>query len=170
MKPDVASNAKQSLDFETLFRREYPPIVREIDLMLGDRNEAEQVAQEAFARAYVNWRKVQRFDKPGAWVRRVAIRIAIRWRRSRILPVSFIDQAPSEDVPTGLILDVRRAVLQLPRVQRAAIVLRYYRDLTVAEVAYSLACKEGTVKAHLNRARTRLAELLSDYRPSGEID
>ncbi|HEX2031074.1 MAG TPA: sigma factor, partial [Actinomycetota bacterium] len=65
-------------DFGWLFREEYPSIVRTAYLMLGDREAAEDVAQEAFARLFARWGKVSRYDRPGAWVRRVAIRLSAR--------------------------------------------------------------------------------------------
>src|SRR4051794_16673179 len=79
-------------DFPTFFRDEYPRIARELELMLGDSGAAADVAQEAFIKLYLHWKKVSRYDKPGAWTRRVAIRLAVRWRRSKVLPVSLIDK------------------------------------------------------------------------------
>ncbi|MCA1695161.1 MAG: hypothetical protein LC749_10765, partial [Actinobacteria bacterium] len=64
--------------FDALFRREYPEIVRTAYGVLGERQAAEDVAQEAFARLYARWPRVGSYDRPGAWVRRVAIRVAVR--------------------------------------------------------------------------------------------
>ena len=62
-------------------------------------------------------------------------------------------------------MDVRNAILQLTETQRTAIVLHYYSDLPVAQVAKVIGCKEATAKVHLHNARKRLAELLVAYRP-----
>ncbi len=67
--------------FERLCRDEYAHVVRTAYLITGNREEALDVAQEAFARAYEHWRTVSRMDRPGAWVTRVAANLAITWRR-----------------------------------------------------------------------------------------
>src|ERR1051325_6008772 len=71
--------------FERLCRDEYARVVRTAYLITGDREEALDVAQEAFARAYERWRTVSRVDRPGAWVTRVAANLAISWRRRQSL-------------------------------------------------------------------------------------
>lgn len=153
--------------FPAFFRNEYPSIVRELTLMLGDKDSAEQIAQEAFTRLYVHWPKVSNYERPGGWVRRVAIRLGVRFRRPRLVPISLIDREPSIETPDGLVLDVRQAILRLSRTQRAAVILRYYRDLPVELVAQDLGCEEATAKVHLHRAREKLRVLLADYGPGG---
>ena len=145
--------------FAWLFRDEYPAIVRTAYLMLGDRQAAEDVAQEAFVRLYARWRRVSRYERPGAWVRRVAIRLASRARR-RPRPATLTEGAARPE-PTAD-PDLRRALLALPANQRAAVVLHYLEDLPVAEVAALMGCAASTAKVHLHRARRRLAELLGE--------
>src|SRR5919106_2642087 len=77
----------ESSDFSWMFREEYPAVVRTAYLILGDRAAAEDVAQEAFIRLYARWAKISQYERPGAWVRRVAIRLAGKARRAR--PVTF---------------------------------------------------------------------------------
>lgn len=154
------------LDFSAFFRQEYPRIAREIDLMLGDRDAADQVAQEAFTRLYVHWAKVSKYERPGGWVRRVAIRLGVRFHRPRLVPLSLADREPSVETPDGLVIDVRNALRSLSRMQRAAIILRYYRELPLALVAEALGCKEPTAKVHLHRAHERLRLLLAEYGPN----
>jgi RNA polymerase sigma-70 factor (ECF subfamily) len=146
--------------FGWLFRDEYPAIVRTAYLMLGDRSAAEDVAQEAFIRLYARWRRISRYERPGAWVRRVAIRLASRARR-RIPPAQ-----PSADHPAPTAapadLDLQRAILALPANQRAAVVLHYLEDLPVEEVAELMGVAPATARVHLHRARRRLATLLGE--------
>ena len=158
-------NYAEITDFAEFFRSEYPRIVREITLMLDDRDAAAQIAQEAFTRLYVHWSKVSRYDKPGAWVRTVAIRLGLRFGHLRFVPLSAIEREPHMDTPFGVVLDVRNALQKLSRMQRAAVILRFYRDLPIGEIADVLGCKEATAKVHLHRAREQLRILLADYGP-----
>lgn len=147
-------------EFAALFRAEYGPVLRVASLLLADRHRAEEVAQEAFMRLYARWAKVSRYDKPGAWVRRVAINLALNRRAAR-------SESSLEGVAHPAVADpdlpdeqLRAAILRLPRAQRAAVVLHYLEDRPVAEVAEILGCRDATAKVHLHRARARLAELL----------
>lgn len=156
----MAREAESETAFAWLFREEYPAIVRTAYLMLGDRGAAEDVAQEAFVRLYARWRKVSTYDRPGAWVRRVAIRVASRTlRRGATVELSEADGAHEPRVAD---LDLRRALLRLPATQRAAVVLHYYEDRPVSEVAALLGCAPSTAKVHLHRARKRLAAMLGE--------
>lgn len=151
--------------FAWLFRQEYSAIVRTAHLMLGDRAAAEDVAQEAFVRLYARWRRVSRYDKPGAWVRRVAIRLASRARRRSSTLELAQEQPGPADTPADP--DLRRALLSLPPNQRAAVVLHYLEDLPVAEVAEILGIATSTARVHLHRARKRLATLLGEETNDG---
>ena len=153
------SNAPGS--FEELFREQYPYILRDAVFVLGDRDLAKEVVNEAFTRLYTRWRRISRYDKPGAWVRRVAIRLAVRHDKRRAREAVDVERGAEHD--PGLALDVRDAVRRLAPQQRAAVMLHYFDDLPLAEVAHVLGCREGTVKAHLHQARARLGTLLVDY-------
>ncbi len=102
------------------------------------------------------------YDNPGAWVRRVAIRDAVRARRRAQRAEGAVDAVVAPAASTDSALDVRTAILRLPAQQRAAVVLHYLHDLTVRDVAVELRCSEGTVKTHLARARETLSTLLRD--------
>jgi RNA polymerase sigma-70 factor (ECF subfamily) len=157
---EASIGAETDSGFAWLFRDEYPAIVRTAYLMLGDREAAEDVAQEAFVRLYARWRRVSRYDRPGAWVRRVAIRLAARARYRRPILALLPEQPGPAEVAADP--DLRRALLSLPANQRAAIVLHYLEDLPVAEVAGLMGCAVSTAKVHLHRARKRLAMLLGE--------
>ena len=146
--------------FDALYRDSFAVVVRSVRWVVGDAEVAREIAQDAFVAALVHWRKVSRYDNPGAWVRRVAIRQAVRAaRRTRNMP-AFTATGVTPDSDT--VLDVRAAVASLPAAQRAAVVLRYMHDLPVSEVARTLGCSEGTAKTHLFRARKALAARLSE--------
>lgn len=148
-------------DFEWVFRSTYPSVLRTTFLILHDRGRAEEVTQDAFLRLCERWRGVHHVDNPEAWVRRVAVRAAIRSAqrtRQRSAP-------PRQDEPWWDALpdvDLARAVASLAPQQRAAVALHYLDDLSVDEVAHHLGVTTSTVKQHLFRARSRLAALLSE--------
>jgi RNA polymerase sigma factor (sigma-70 family) len=149
--------------FDQLFRREFVPIARTAYLVVGDWEVAREIAQDAFVQALRHWKKVQAMESPGGWVRRVAIRDAVRTRRRDNRRESLsTDAARVASEPAPLTLDVRRAVLTLPRRQRAVIALHYLDDRPVAEIAALLGCSRGTVKTHLARGRQALAALLGE--------
>ena len=154
--------AEAVLDYTSLFTLEYPAIVRTVALMLRDEARAEEIAQDAFVQLHVAWSKVSRYDRPGAWVRRVAIRLAMRAiRRDRLWALVRRDLEPREPA-AGPRPEVADAIRQLPGAQRAAIVLFYYEDRPVAEVASILGCAEATARVHLHRGRRRMAQLLGE--------
>ena len=68
---------RQGEDFEEFYRASYGRVVAVVAAVLGDRHEAEEAAQEAFARALARWPRLSQYDLPEAWIRRVALRIAI---------------------------------------------------------------------------------------------
>jgi RNA polymerase sigma-70 factor (ECF subfamily) len=149
-------------EFIWLYRNEYTGVVWSVNLVLHDYARAEDVAQDAFVRLLENWRKVSRYDRPAAWVRLVAVRLATRIakRESRLVDVDAAWPIASESRP--LDLDLIAAIRQLPPKQRAVIALHYVEDLPVKEIAGALGCSASTASVHLHRARTRLAELLRE--------
>jgi RNA polymerase sigma-70 factor (ECF subfamily) len=150
-------------EFEWLFVHEYAAIVWSANLVLHDYARAEEVAQDAFVRLLENWRKVSRYDRPGAWVRRVALRLATRSAKRESRLVSLDQAWPAVARETRpLDLDLIRAVRSLPPRQRAVVALHYLDDLPVNEVADVLGCSVSTASVHLHRARVKLAELLHE--------
>lgn len=132
-------------------------LVAALTLYTGDRDVAEELAQEALARAWERWARVGAMSSPEGWVFRTARNLAVsRWRRRAIerrarrgpSDVSVLD--PAEAVA------IRDAVAALPERQRATIVARFYLGLSVAETARELDCAEGTVKAATSQALDRL--------------
>ena len=148
-------------EYGELFAAEYPGLVRELSLITGDVESARDAAQEGFAQLHVHWRRVSRYEKPGAWVRRVAIRAAVR-TRGRDARRRSASSSPATVVVAPQDVDLERAIEMLPPMQRAAVVLHYLQDLPVAEVATLLGCRASTAGVHLHRARKQLAEILGE--------
>lgn len=151
----------QEPDLEVFCRREFPKLVGAVGLYLNDLGLAEEIAQEALLRACRAWPRVRALESPGGWTHRVAMNLAVsaaRSRRSRQrVDARLSGFAPTRtDVDRANVLAMREAVAKLPPRQREALVLRYYGDLTVAEVATAMRCPEGTVKTLTSRAVTQL--------------
>ena len=150
--------------FERFYSEELPRLVPMLHAYTGDRGRAEDLAQEALSRAHREWATVSTYQRPGAWVRRVALNLASNAaRRSqreqralrRLRSVQIVE-LPAQD------LRLWSLVRELPEQQRAAVVLHYVEDRSVAEVADVLEISDGTVKTHLSRARAALAARLSE--------
>jgi RNA polymerase sigma-70 factor, ECF subfamily len=148
-------------------------VIHGVYAFCGDLTEAQDLAQEAYARAWQRWSRVSTYDNPEAWVRNVAWRLAAnRWRRLRRWPRTRARLAASVGAsvtgsvsaagPTPDRVAVIAALRRLPPAQRRVVVLHYVYDLPVADVATSAEMPEGTVKVYLARARARLATLLQD--------
>jgi RNA polymerase sigma-70 factor (sigma-E family) len=143
--------------------------------MTGNRTDAEDLLQATLVKAYQSW---DRIDDPAAldtYVRRVMVNTHISgWRRRRVdeYPTDEIPDAPSGEDATGdsdLHDVVQRAIDRLPRQMRAAVMLRYYDDMTEPEVAAALGVSVGTVKSTVARAVAKLrkdTELGADSLPS----
>jgi RNA polymerase sigma-70 factor (ECF subfamily) len=130
----------------------------------GELGAAEEVAQEAYTRAWPRWSKLTTYDDPGAWVRQVATRQAIsRWRRLRTARNHLSRSGPPEPVPPPdeNTVALVTALRSLPEAQRRALVRHHLAGFTVAEIAAQERCPEGTVKARLSRGRAALLPLLN---------
>jgi DNA-directed RNA polymerase specialized sigma24 family protein len=164
----IGSETVADAEFVGLFESEYPALVRSMYLIVHDREQARDIAQEAFVQLFTRWRRISKYDRPDAWVRRVAIRMAVRAIRRERLRLRREREFDSARPVGPVDIDVLRAVATLPAAQRAAVVLYYLDDRPVSEVAEILACSEVTARVHLHRARKRLAEILGEEQESGE--
>lgn len=135
-------------------------------LLCGDWHVAEDLVQEALARTAVHWRRIETTSHPDAYVRRILLNAARqRWRRrpDREHPIeapagqAVPDGAQDRAVRDELITALRR----LPPRQRAAIVLRYFEQLSEAETAEALDCSVGTVKSQTSRALVTLRRAMT---------
>ena len=149
--------------FESFYAASHDRLVGQLFALLGDLHEAEDVVQEAFARASFRWSSICHYDAPEAWVRRVALnRATSNLRRARRQLRSLARLGPPPDVPavTADRVDVHRAMSRLGIRHREVLVLHYVAGLPVDEVGRELRLPTGTVKSRLARARTALAREL----------
>jgi RNA polymerase sigma-70 factor (sigma-E family) len=148
-------------EFSEFMQGRWAQLVRLGYGLTGDRQLAEDLAQTALAQAYASWPRVRRTGNPDAYVRRIMVNANSRRFRKRRVPERLTDTPPeavSTD-PAGLRDDrsaLIDALLTLPDGQRAAVVLRYWMDLSEAEAAAVLGCSVGTVKSQASRALAKL--------------
>jgi RNA polymerase sigma-70 factor, ECF subfamily len=155
-------------EFQEFYEANYGRIVAMIAAMLGDRHEAEDVAQEAFARALTRWSRLSGYELPEAWVRRVALRIAIDSgrRRGRVARMAARLSAerhlPGPEPGDALgFTALGAALLRLPLPEREVVVLHYLADLPVEAIARDCGLAPGTVKTRLTAGRQHLEKELA---------
>ena len=139
-------------EFDNLWSRAYGVAY----VVLGDRSESEDIAQETLARAMVRWKKVSAYAEP--WVVRVAGNLAI----DRVRQQQRLRGIPTHDLPPldAQRVDLQRALVALSPKQREVVILRYLVDLPESEVAQTLGCSVGTVKTHASRGLAALRKSL----------
>jgi RNA polymerase sigma-70 factor (ECF subfamily) len=150
-------------DFDAFYVATQQRLLAQLYAMTGDRSEAQDCLQEAYARAWQRWGSISSYDDPVAWVRTVAWRIATsRWHRARNATTAWTRHGPPADLapPGEDTVTLVAALKRLPDAQRRAIVLHHLGGLSVEEIARETAAPTGTVKARLARGRQALAALL----------
>ncbi|MFJ4829510.1 SigE family RNA polymerase sigma factor [Streptomyces sp. NPDC088747] len=151
-------------EFDAFYATAFPRLTGQLYAFTGDHGEAQDVVQEAFVRAWDQRRELLLDGAPEAWIRTVAMRLAVsRWRRARRWLELVRRNPPPQQVPGP---GPERATLvaalrTLPEPQRMALVLHHLCDLSVEEVASETGAPVGTVKARLSRGRAALARELS---------
>lgn len=145
--------------FPVLIRDAYRVAYR----LLGDRTEAEDVAQEACARTYSKWSSVRDHAEP--WCVRVASNLALDLLRARTRAIKRNERIKANEiVMTPKVderLDLYAALEKLPRRQRETVVLRYLGDLSEAQTADLIGCSVGSVKTHASRGLAALKEVIT---------
>jgi RNA polymerase sigma-70 factor (sigma-E family) len=136
-------------------------LLRTAYLLTGNRADAEDLVQSALAKTYLAWDRIEDRGALDGYVRRAMVNTHISWWRRRRL-----EEYPTDEVPDQAVADhsvtsdlqdtLRRAVDRLPQRMRAAVVLRYFEDMTEAEVADALGVSLGTVKSTVSRAVAKL--------------
>ena len=146
--------------FEVWYRAEHPRLLAAMVLVTGNVDEAGEVTDEAFARAYERWDRVGAMESPGGWTYRVAVNVARRRGRRRGLEERLLARRrPPADVPAPA-GEAWALVAGLPERQRVAVVLRYVADLPEAEIAAVMGVRRGTVADTLSTARRQLGAAL----------
>jgi RNA polymerase sigma-70 factor (sigma-E family) len=155
-------------EFESFVQARSGALLHTAVLLVGDYGHAEDLLQMALLRTARRWRTAR--ASPDAYVRRVLLNLCRdRWRRLQARPrevqllpssVTATADGPAEQVSRRLLL--AQEVGRLPAGQRQVIVLRYFEDLPVAEVAELLGISPGTVKSYTARGMAALREVLSE--------
>jgi len=148
-------------DFRDYVRSRSRALLRTAYLLTGNVADAEDLVQSALAKTYLAWDRIQDRSALDGYVRRAIVNTHISWWRRRRL-----EEYPTDEIPDHAVIDhpvssdlqesLRRAVDRLPQRMRAAVMLRYYDDMTEAEVAEVLGVSLGTVKSTVSRAMAKL--------------
>jgi RNA polymerase sigma-70 factor (sigma-E family) len=141
----------------------------------GDWHRAEDLVQTTLTKIYVAWPRIRRDGSVDAYSRKIMVRTAIdESRKAYRRRESVVEDLPDSlsTPPPGVedAMDVRRALARLPAGQRAVVVLRYWEDLSVTEVAQTLGKSEGTIKSQAAKGLATLRKLLASGDMAGAGD
>jgi len=141
----------------------WPRLAASLGLYCNDAGVGEELAQEALVRAWARWDTVSDLACPESWVYSVGLNLArSRFRRARAERRAIGRLGPPRESPTTAsatdAVAVRAAVAALPERQRAALVMRYFADLPVSDVAAAMDCADGTVRSLTSQAIERLRQ------------
>ena len=159
------------MDFDAFFSQTYRRTVTSVYLVLGSMADAEDCAQEAYLRASRHWERISVYDAPEAWVRRVAYNLALntlgrtKRRAASLIRLGQLNEPVVEHMP-DIAVELHEALMALPMRYRAVIVLHYFLDLSVKEIAEELDIPAETVRTRLARGRRRLSAALDGLTPS----
>jgi RNA polymerase sigma-70 factor (sigma-E family) len=154
-------DAAAEAEFSEFMDGRWLQLVRLGFVLTGDRGLAEDLAQTALARAYASWPQIRRAGDPDAYVRRVLVNANhARFRKRRVaeqLTATVPEPPPAEAVGGSEDrVTLLAALMSLPAGQRSVVVLRFWLDMTEAQVAEALGCSVGTVKTQGSRALAKL--------------
>jgi RNA polymerase sigma-70 factor (sigma-E family) len=156
----------RELDFVDFVAARWKSLYRLAYLLTASPTAAEDMLQTALEKAYVNWARISRMEYPEAYVRRMlAHAVVSSGRRGWLREVPSIEMPERSEEPVEVgVLDrslLWPLVCALPARQRAVIVLRYYEDLTEAQISEVLGCAPGTVKSQASAAMKALRRALA---------
>ena len=156
---------KDSAGFDAFYAATQRRVQHQMYAMTSNLADAQELTQEAYARAWQRWSTVETYDDPEAWVRTVALNsVRHGWRHASVVR-RYQAKVPGPQGPVEVgpeHVAIVRALEEVDADQREVVVLHYLADLPVADIAAQLGIPQGTVKSRLSRARDRLAGLLDD--------
>lgn len=161
--------------FEAYVRARTPALSRIAYLLTGDHHHAEDLVQQTFLRVAGRWQRVVAAGTPDPYVRKVLYHLHVSWWRRRLRRVTAVHLADADQpVPdatehVAVTIAVRCALARLGPRQRAALVLRYFEDLTEAQTAEVLGCRVGTVKSQVRDGLARLRVLAPELADLMEV-
>ncbi|WP_239456311.1 SigE family RNA polymerase sigma factor [Nocardioides solisilvae] len=163
LRPREERAAARDADFTAYMRSRQPSLLRTAYLLTGDLAGAEDLVQDAFAKLYLSWDKIRDRESLDGYVRRIVVNEhnslwRRAWKRRERSSDAVPDTAVLDTYEDGEARALWRFVETLPPRQRAVVVLRYYEDLSEAEIAATLGISTGTVKSQASRALATLRE------------
>jgi RNA polymerase sigma-70 factor (sigma-E family) len=169
MTGDMAHERARHGSLEELYAAHAPDGIRLAFLLTGDRALAEDLVQDAFARLVGRLRNLRDPNAFGSYLHRTIVNLASSHFRHRRVERAYLERRASAQPAIGNVNDelderMHNALLELPERQRAAIVLRFYEDLTDVQTAAVLRCSPGTVRSLVSRGMTTLREALEGVR------
>lgn len=174
--PELAASGGRTAsadDFAQYVAARGPALLRLGYVLTGNAADAEDVVQDALSRAYPRWSRVSAAEDVDAYVRRMVVNAHVSWWRRFRRRESPVETVRDRHEPTGAdaadavlagMSDQRlwRACAELPRQQRVAVVLRYYEQLSYAEIAALTDCAEPTARSRVFRGLGALRDLLDE--------
>ncbi|MGW6277897.1 SigE family RNA polymerase sigma factor [Kribbella sp. NPDC055071] len=161
------------MTFDEWTRSGLPRLLRFATVLCSSAHLAEDVVQDVAIKAQRSWDRIGGMDNPDAYLRRMTVNEYLSWRRkwSRIVPIAEIDTgaAPDHADRTADRDQLIGELAKLPRRQRAVLVLRYYGGLTDHEIAETIGCSPGTVRAHASRALATLRIEFTNDRATEDV-
>ena len=177
MQTDIEARVRASTDttrdrdFSSYMEARQPSLLRTAYLLSGDRYTAEDLVQVAFAKLYLSWDKVRNQEALDGYVRRILVNEhSSLWRRAWKRREHSSDEVPEQGRHDAYDegSDLWAVIQTLPRRTRAVIVLRYYEELSEAEIAEALGISRGTVKSQASRGLALLRERTDTTTPREE--
>ncbi len=174
MADDERASADAAADFDGWVASRSQALVRFAYLVTGSQDAADEAVQTALTKACEHWSRISRTSDQDAYVRRMIVNAHISWWRKfrkRESSVAVVHQSAYVDDPATTVARtdaVWRLCQTLPTRQRAAVVLRFYEDLTYPEIAAVLDCPEATARSYIHRALAALRRTLEDQEESDE--
>lgn len=161
--PGGEVNSTRHEQFRAYVAERRPALLRTALRLTGDRADAEDLLQSALAKTYLAWDRIHDRGAVDGYVRRAMANTQISWWRRRKLEVYPTDEVPDRPVDDHTrrseLHDVLgRALRRLPERQRLTVMLRYYEDMSEADIAHALGVSVGTVKSTVSRAMARLRD------------
>lgn len=163
--------APVSEEFEKYAAARGPSLLRLAFVLTGDETDAQDVVQEALSRALPRWSRISAADDPDAYVRRMVVNAHVSWWRKfrrRESPVAEVVMAACAPASSDSVIAkddgdaIWAACLRLPKDQRAAVVLRYYEELSHAEIAVLTGVAESTARSRVHRGLAALRSAIGE--------
>jgi len=156
-----------NIAFQELIEEEKAKLYRTAYLYVKDENDALEIVQETVYKAYIAIKKVKEEQHFSTWLTRILINNALDFlkKKSRLIPIDSLDNSSCiREIQHEENMDLLHAIDQLEPRYKTVIILRYYNDYTIRQIAETLNCPEGTVKTNLHRALSKLKiDLREEY-------